>query len=164
MTNHPPKHPDIIFRPDLQSRGQRNAYRALTVAAWAIWLYLLAPLLSLLAWWLGADLFGRYMLDPAGRSYLITLTLYAVVIAAAALVIVGWSRYNQIRFTGRSRRKPSQRVTNEMISERFKVSMEDLRRIHASRVIVLELDDQGEITAVKQKVGARPDSPTPGAA
>ncbi len=154
MTRLEPRHPEIIYRPDLQPRGQKTLFGAITMGAWAVWVYLFLPLLSLLAWAMGFDIFGRYMLQAEGPGYLITLTGYAVVVAIAALIILGWSRYQYWRFAGRDRRQSSSRVTDSMTCERFHISPADLKRIHDSRVVVLYLDEQGWVEKAECRVNA----------
>ncbi len=146
-----PRRPEIIYRPELQPRPQRLAFSGITVMAWAVWFYLFLPLLSVLAWWLGAEYFAHYMLEPGGRGYFVTLTGYAVVIAIAALIILGWSRYNQFRFSGRDRRAHQPDVSDEMTSARFHVRPEMLERIRASQVMEFDLDAHGRIEQVRER-------------
>ena len=156
MNQSPIERPGIIYRPDLQSRSQRWFYRMLTTGAWVVWVYRFLPLISIVAWGLGIDYFARYMLEPGGAGYLFTLTTYTVVIAASALIIVGWSRYNQIRSRRYNRRSQPQPVSDEMIQERFFVSADDLARIHDSKIMVLELDDDGHVTRATTQVRLEP--------
>lgn len=135
-----PEHPDIIYRPDLQPRGKRALFSGITLAAWLLWFYLFVPLLSAAAWWFGIETFSTYMLNPAGRGYLITLTGYAAIIALTFLIIFGWSRYNQVRFSGPDRRHSLPPVTDEMIQKRFFVNPETLEMIQKARFIELDFD------------------------
>ena len=144
--------PEIIRRPDLVPRRKRAVSSGVTLLAWAIWIYLFLPLFSLLAWWLGIELFAGYMLDPDERGYLITLTSYLIVIAICALIILGWSRYNQLRFRGKDRRSGAPPVTDEMVQQRFHLDAESLATIHSSKVIVLHLNEEGLVEAIEQKV------------
>lgn len=140
-----PVHPEIIYRPDLQPRGRRVMFSGITLMAWLIWFYLFAPLLSLGAWWFGIDVFREYMLLPGARSYLLTLTGYAIVIALTFLVIFGWSRYNQIRFGGPDRRQGQPPVTTEMMGQRFHVRPELLKQLRTAKTIDLNFDPTSKL-------------------
>lgn len=147
-----PEHPDVIYRPDLLPARHRVMFSGITLAAWAIWVYLFLPLISALAWWLGVDTFASYMLNPDDRGYFVTLTIYLVVIAGAGLVILAWSRYNQLRFQGQDRRAAMPSVSPDMIQARFRVDRETLSQIYASKVMVLDLDPDGRIREVTTRV------------
>lgn len=146
-----PEHPDIIYRPDLLPPRHRVMFSGITLVAWGIWVYLFLPLLSVLAWWLGVEIFASYMLDPTDRGYFVTLTFYLIVIAGAGLIIVSWSRYNQLRFRGQDRRAHTPPVSPEMVQARFRVDAQTLEQIHASKVMVFDLDKDGVIREVSTK-------------
>lgn len=145
MTRYSPEHPEIIYRPDLQPRGRRALFSGITLVAWLMWFYLFLPLLSVAAWWFGAVSFRQYMFDPVRNSYLLTLTGYAIVVAVTALTIIGWSRYNQIRFGGPDRRRPLPAVTDEMMREKFQLDADMLERIQKAKTIELDFGEGGKL-------------------
>jgi biofilm PGA synthesis protein PgaD len=151
-----PEHPDIIYRPDLLPSRHRVMFSGMTLVAWGIWAYLFLPLISVLAWWAGVEMFANYMLDPDERTYFVTLTMYLIVIAGAGLVIFAWSRYNQLRFQGHDRRAHTPPVSQDMIQARFRVDAETLDQIHASKVMVLDLTADGRIHEVTTRVARKP--------
>lgn len=158
MTRHHPDHPEIIYRPDLQPRGRRALFSGITLLAWLIWFYLFLPLLSIGAWWFGATAFREHMLDPGRSGYLLTLTGYAIVVAVTALIIIGWSRYNQIRFGGPDRRRPIAPVTDAMIQERFDLDAETLSLARAARTLEIDLDPHGRLRQARVLDRERPDA------
>ncbi len=135
------RHPEIVRRPDLQGPGQRTIYSVLTLLAWMVWLYLFLPLISLAAWWFGADRFSRYLLEPADRSHLLTLLGYAGVVVISAVVIIAWSYYNLRRFRGRDRRRPMPPVRDEELMQRFDIDAVTLRALRHGRRLVLHVDE-----------------------
>lgn len=145
MTRHVPEHPEIIYRPDLQPPARRALFSGITFVAWLMWFYLFLPLLSVGAWWFGVESFREYMLDPVQSGYLLTLIGYAAVVAVTALTIIGWSRYNQIRFGGPDRRRPLPAVTNEMMQEKFHLDADLLERIQGAKTIELEFGEGGKL-------------------
>lgn len=153
-----PKHPEIIYRPDLQPRGQRALFSAITLGAWFVWFYLLLPLMSLAAWWFGFEVFRDFMLDDEGGGYLATLTGYAAVIASTALLVIGWSRYNQARYGGRERRRPTPPVTIEMTRERFALDARTLDQARNAKRMEIELDEAGRLLSAEFETDSRPGS------
>lgn len=145
MTRHVPEHPDIIYRPDLQPPARRALFSGITFVAWLMWFYLFLPLLSVAAWWFGIESFRQYMFDPARSGYLLTLTGYAIVVAVTALTIVGWSRYNQIRFGGPDRRRPLPPVSNEMMQEKFQLDADMLEQVQRAKTIKLTFGEGGAL-------------------
>ncbi len=131
-------------------------FSGITLAAWLIWFYLFIPLLSLGAWWFGIDAFREYMLQPGARGYLLTLTGYAIVIALTFLIILGWSRYNQIRFGGPDRRHGQPPVTAEMTAKRFHVKPELLEQLQQARTIDLNFDPTGQLAHPTIRESSRP--------
>lgn len=147
-----PEQPDIIYRPDLLPPRHRVMFSGITLVAWGVWAYLFLPLISALAWWAGAEMFASYMLDPDERTYFVTLTMYLIVIAGAGLVIFTWSRYNQLRFQGQDRRAHTPPVSQDMIQARFRVDADTLNQVHSSKVMVLDLAEDGTIREVETKL------------
>lgn len=139
-TPRPLRHPEILYRPELQSLGQRTLYSVLTLVAWTVWLYLFVPLLSLLAWWFGIDLFSRYLLEPAEHSHLLTLLQYVGFVVLSAVVVVTWSLYNLRRYGGLDRRKPIPPVSDAELRERHHVDADTLAALRRERRVVLHLD------------------------
>jgi biofilm PGA synthesis protein PgaD len=139
-TPRPLRHPEILYRPELQSAGQRTLYSVLTLIAWTVWLYLFVPLLSLFAWWFGIEAFSLYLLEPADRSDLLTLLTYAGVVVLSAVVIVAWSIYNLRRYGGLDRRKPIPPVSDEELRARHDIDAATLAALREQRRVVLHLD------------------------
>jgi len=149
MIRRVPEHPEIIYRPDLQPPGRRAMFSVITLLAWVIWLYLFLPLLSLGAWWFGIATFREQMLVPGRGEYLLTLTGYAIVVAVTALVIIGWSRYNQLRFGGPDRRQPLPPISDETVARRFGLDVEGLRRAREVQVMEIDFEPDGRLKDVR---------------
>lgn len=156
----PLRHPEIVYRPELQSVGQRTLYSVLTLVAWTIWLYLFVPLISLLAWWFGIDAFSRYLLEPADRSDLLTLLTYSGVVVLSAMVIVAWSFYNLKRYGGLDRRKPIPPVSDEDLRARHGMDAATLATLREERRLLLHLDPEVRVETLP--VLRPPESAAPG--
>jgi biofilm PGA synthesis protein PgaD len=97
----------IIDRPELQSRGQRWLFSLLTAALWSFYLYLLLPLVSAFAWWMGYNAIYQAMVVDSGWETLLSMVgVYAVIIAVIGTVQIVWALGNWLRFSGeRDRRR-----------------------------------------------------------
>lgn len=139
----------IIDRPNLQGRTQRAFWGGVTALAWFVWAYLWLPLVTLVAWFLGARAFVREALIPDRMTFLTSGLLYLVVVLCLALLLVGWSRYNLHRFGGEDRRKAAAPVPREAVMEAFGIDAPSLDRLRGERRIRLHHGDAGELVGVE---------------
>jgi biofilm PGA synthesis protein PgaD len=140
----------IINRPELQSPLQRVTTRGITLVFWMIWIYLWLPLISLAAWLAGIRLFREHMLDNDGYKALFSdMHEYALVIAFIAIVLIGWARYNLVRFRGEDNRKTSIHADLASQAQRFNIPPQQLRDWQETRRLVIQHGKQGEITDVE---------------
>ena len=135
----------IIERPDLQPPGQRVAYRVVTAIAWVVWAYLWLPLITLLAWFLGARTFVRELVVPEQSFILATGFVYLLVILTIGAIVVTWSRYNLARFGGRDRRQHPPPPTREDVESHFELSDGVLDTLRSGRRTVVHYDPEGRM-------------------
>ena len=109
----------IIDRPELQSKSKRAVYGVLTAALWSFYLYLLLPLATLLAWWLGFTAVYEEMVMRRGWEALLELIgVYGSIVLAMGLAQVGWALINWLRFYGRrDRRREHPPVVSQEFAE-----------------------------------------------
>ena len=97
--------PLIIERPELQTPTQRYGYLSVTLICWFLWLYLFVPLLSLVAWVLGATLVYQVMLQNLDTAELVALLrVYGAGIASLTGVYLLWAVTSYLRFRNVERR------------------------------------------------------------
>lgn len=147
--------PDTIERPDLQSRLHRGVFAVLSTLGWLVWLYLFAPLLSLLAWALGYQRLHRFVLVNA-HHVIFTLVIYAGAVVLAGVLLLAWAVYNLLRFGPKDRRSAAAPVSAAELAEAFRIDPEQVQRLHDGRVLRLHHDAAGHITAVETIM--RPDA------
>ncbi len=112
----------IIDRPELHSHGQRLIFGLLTAALWTFYVYLLLPLATLLAWWLGySTLYETMVVKHGWETLLGMLGLYATIIAAIGVVQILWALGNWLRFSGSRDRRRTRSVTvdSSLMQSRF---------------------------------------------
>lgn len=141
--------PLIFERPDLQERRQRWLYWALTLVAWAVWVYLWLPLVTLVAWYLGLRTFIREIVIPDPATMISTGLVYLGIVAALALVLIGWSRYNLFRFGGEDRRRGGSPLTDEELRDAFDVDTQTLEVLRTSWITTVHHDEDGGVQDVQ---------------
>ncbi len=109
----------IIDRPELQSKSKRAIFGVLTAGLWSFYLYLMLPLASLLAWWLGITAVYEELVMRRGWEALLELIgLYSGIVLAMGVVQVGWALISWLRFYGkRDRRRERPPVMNQQFTE-----------------------------------------------
>ncbi len=143
------QYPLIIDRPDLQSWPQRAISGALTTFFWLVWLALWLPLLTLTGWAFFGWQFKVHMFDFGGLSGFIDLvSTYGIVIVLMSSTLLGWAKYNHLRFRGMDRRKAFPSVTPAAIAMLLGHSEEDVCAWQQMRAVIVEHGEAGDIRAV----------------
>ena len=158
----------IINHPELQSHSKRWFFSAITLIAWGIWFYLWLPLVSLLAWAFGVQLFVEYMLVDENGAYITSLGWYGVIIAGSVAVMLAWSHYNWKRFGRMDRRQRRPNLKTAQIADHFRLPERSVELARNSRRLVVELSEAGEIAeihagALPSPVTVEATEPPPGA-
>jgi poly-beta-1,6-N-acetyl-D-glucosamine biosynthesis protein PgaD len=149
----------IIENSKEQTFPQKYGYRLLTGAFWAGFLYLLRPLLTLIAWLLGFSVINETMLVEEGWRGLVFVGWYGIVIAVMGLSLEGWALYNILRFRGKEKRRSSPAVRMEEMCAFFAVDPGDLAFWHKARVLVMLHDADGRLVNAEVREIAPGDYP-----
>jgi biofilm PGA synthesis protein PgaD len=141
--------PIIIERPELQSPLQRATTRGLTLVFWVIWIYLWLPVISLVAWLAGIELFREYMIDNDGYKILFDdINWYVIIIVLIGVIFIGWARYNLLRFRDKESRKNPVIVDLAAHAQHFKIDPQQLKQWQTAKHLVIHHDKHGDITRV----------------
>lgn len=82
------------------------------------------------------------------ESGLSTLTLYIAIGLFNALLLIGWAKYNQIRFrVERRRHRPGLEL--QEVAQSFAISPQDVSRLNSHDVLRVHHDRFGKITRVE---------------
>ena len=136
----------LINEPQLQSLQHKLGDTVLTAAMWGIYLYLWLPLVSLVAWLFGIQLFYHELIEAGGYLELLDkVALYATVIPAIFVVIISWSLSNQKRFRGQERRNEVSEISPAEMTAFFDVTTGEFERLRAASRIVIAIDENGRI-------------------
>ena len=143
----------IIDRPELQSKGKRAIFGVLTAGLWTFYLYLLLPLASLLAWWLGFVVVYEEMAMRRGWETLLGLIgVYGAIVLTMGLVQVGWALTSWLRFHGTRdrRREPPPVMSPEFAEPLFLMDTGEFPAwMNAKRLVVHHHPTQPRITSVE---------------
>jgi len=154
MDQSRPRYPSlnspIIERPDLQTPRQRTLYGAITLAFWALWIYLWVPLLALLAWLLGFEEAYRYMVIYKGyQEVRHVLEIYALVVLLLGGTLMIWASYNILRFRGADKRNARPGVTGADIGRDLDHDEHAVLRWHKERLLSVRYDEAGRMAEVR---------------
>ena len=112
-----PTRPLILSRPDLQTIAQRVGHRSVTFFAWVMWLYVVVPLFSVLAWVAGATLVYEAMLQDLLTTELFDmLILYGSGAGTLAGTYLVWAITSYYRWRNIERRHPAIPVDDESLA------------------------------------------------
>ena len=88
---------------------------------------------------------------PAFVPTLRTLSGYALLAAANAVVLVAWAIYNHRRFSGKDRRKPIKPLSDRRLALSFALTPAQLSRLRSTRCAVIHHGAEGEITGIESR-------------
>lgn len=116
----------------------------LTVVFWAVWIYLVLPLLSLLLWVLGVQLFVAEMATDGAESLVRSLLAYSTVLLVMVAALLSWILWNTVRYGGHSDRRTRKlpEVQDEEIGETLRLDFTLLEALRNHRFARIDIDDE----------------------
>ncbi len=137
----------FIHAPGLRHRHRRAGDQLLTLLMWGIYAYLWLPFISLVAWYLGVDLFYQEMVINGGFEAFLDLSgWYLLIIFLILLVVAGWSTSNYFRFRDQNRRRVPSQVGEEAIAAWFGVDPAALAAMKKAGRLEMEFDGHGRLS------------------
>jgi len=138
----------IIDKP--QSLRKRDKYTSLSITLifWFILFYLCHPVISLIAWIFGIELFYEHMIVLGGADgFMQLLFKYFFSILLLGGGLIAWALYNKLRFKKKVRRSVSTKINSQDVSDYFKISCEDHQNWKKSKNILINISDELVIKA-----------------
>jgi len=137
----------IIDRPDLQSFQQKYGQSTITVLFWILFFFFMRPLVGMVGWFFGFQLFTDVMLVKGGyQSLLQLLGWYFSIIFVMGVIIKAWGLYNLYRYGRHEKRlRHPAPVTIEALAQHFQADVDELRKWQAAKRVILEHDDNGHL-------------------
>jgi len=114
----------------------------LTVVCWAVWIYLVLPLVSLLLWALGVRLFLGELTKGGYAGLRTSLVAYSSVLLVLVSLLALWILWNVVRYGGSHDRRTVKRaeVTDLEIQQAFHLDDSLLAVLRDERLLRIDLD------------------------
>lgn len=143
------KNPMIIDRPELQSNAQRYGWSSITFIFWLLYIYLWLPLITLMAWWVGAKFFNLHIIQLSGYTGLLDkIGLYAAIVIVISVTLIGWAKIEHLRFKDKPRRKGRPAVTDTEVAKKYNLQESQLIKLRLEKSIVVYFSDKGAISQI----------------
>lgn len=132
----------IIDKPDALKTHHKVTYLSVTFIFWAITFYLWQPLISMVAWYFGFELFYNHMIELGGyKEFANILLIYLQIIVLLGAIFLTWAKVNERRFRGKNRRKLVAVVTDSDVASYFKVDVKELKQLMEQKTLALDISD-----------------------
>jgi biofilm PGA synthesis protein PgaD len=143
----------IIENPELQSNAHRFGWSSVTFFFWMLYIYLWLPLITLVAWWVGAKLFHIQIVALQGYAGVIDkLGLYSAIIVIISAILIGWAKIERFRFKDAVRRVDNTTVPVGDIAVRFKLQELDLTQLRGKKSVIVHFSSQGELASISENM------------
>jgi poly-beta-1,6-N-acetyl-D-glucosamine biosynthesis protein PgaD len=132
----------------------------LTVAFWAVWIYLVLPILGLLLWAFGIQFIVHEMAEGGYQVLLASLASYSAILLVVIGLLALWILWNVFRYGGRQDRRTVKRpeVPDAEVGAAFRLDDTLLGSIRGERFVRLDLDTDDCVVFIDAE------APRPGAA
>lgn len=122
---------------------------AATAAFWALWLYIITPLLTIVLWIAGVHVFDKEMLELGGYELFVhKLSTYGVVVLLIMLVCLLWVTWNVKRYSGRNARVKVQTLSTNEIAAMAGIEAQVLDGIQKAKRLVVDFDEKDRLLVV----------------
>jgi len=147
------KNPLIIEKPELQTITQRYGWSSVTFFFWILYIYLWIPLITLVAWLVGAKLFHLNMIQLKGYEGLVdNLGLYSLIIVLISVILIGWAEIDRMRFKNKLRRLDHEEVTISDIAKKYNLQENQLTQLRQKKSMIVHFSDKGAISDIVEYI------------
>ena len=129
---------------------QHTAVVSLTALFWLAWFYLIAPLLGLMLWMVGIQMFVDELLVNGGYLALLAeLQRYGLVVLGMLLAMLVWVDWNLRYYGGHNKRThPSSPVSMQELAQQAGVTADEIRLLQGEREQLLDFDEQDHLLVI----------------
>jgi len=122
----------------------------LTAVFWAVWIYLVLPLVSLVLWASGVELFMRETSADSYRVLAHTLIAYSSTLLVLVGLLALWIVWNVARYGGTHdrRRVKAHQVADRVVWQRFRLDDALGQSLREARSVRVEVDETGFVTGL----------------
>ena len=148
---------EIIDKPAFKPFLRDVAEWSFTLSFWAFWVYLLLPVINMIAWLIAGQIIFKTVIVEAGyEEFFDILAKWGFAAITAIMVFVSWGYYNYWKYGLKNRRKTSSPVTLEETASFFKTTRETITCMQATKIMEITVDEPkkpGKIRRVGEKDG-----------
>lgn len=143
-------HSYIIRQPErVVGRGRHAPATAAALSLWMLFLWLLAPLVTALFWFILGEITWHQMVVDAGLGAVrAALPLWLLVVFVMSLALFLWARLNQWRFRGHEHRRRLPDVAGGQVASDFGVDAAAREQWLQARALQVSFDEQARISGV----------------
>lgn len=139
--------PPIIDHSPQRRPGKRFASGALTAAAWTVYAWLWVPLITAVAWFIGArTAYLRLYLDDNEIEPFLLLSLPIIALICGVLLI-GWAEYNRARFAKTDRRQRRVDIIDDDVRLALGATPALAEKLREGRIVRVAVDDDARPVA-----------------
>ncbi|PJK01363.1 poly-beta-1,6-N-acetyl-D-glucosamine biosynthesis protein PgaD [Lysobacteraceae bacterium NML91-0213] len=139
--------PPIIDHSRRRSRGRRAATGAVTAAAWALYAWLWAPLITALAWLLGVQTAWFQLYLRQHEIDLFVLSLLPLIALTSGALLIGWAEYNRVRFAKADHRRRRPAIDEDSVRSALGATPVLAEKLRDGRIVHVALDDDARPVA-----------------
>lgn len=137
----------IIDKSELLKPRQKVTALGITLIFWGVFLYLLQPVLSLLAWSLNIHIFYNHMIVLGGyQAFIETMYFYLAVIITLGGGLIFWGLINFWRFKNKNARSTSEVTSVRDIAHDFGLEEKQLEHYQQSQRVLVKFDRDGKVS------------------
>ena len=136
-------------------RVRKSAYAVIAATAWLIYLYLLLPGATFLAWMIGVRTAYVQLYvynNPFDPFLLLSLPVIPLV---CGVTLIGWAEYNRFRFSNADQRKRRKDPSIEQVEDKLHAEHELTEHLRHSRIAIVRLDGNADVIDITQNVVGR---------
>ncbi|WP_394004841.1 poly-beta-1,6-N-acetyl-D-glucosamine biosynthesis protein PgaD [Luteimonas sp. WGS1318] len=140
--------PPIIDHTPSRSPGKRFASGTLTAAAWMLYAWLWVPLITALAWYVGArTAYLRLYLNQNEVEPFLLLS-FPLIALGCAVLLIGWAEYNRMRFAKTDRRQRRANIIDDEVRIALGAAPELAAKLREGRIVRVAVDDDARPVSV----------------
>ena len=117
-------------------------------AVWIFWVFITAPLVTVVAWYFGYRRFDAYLLHdwPPTSKFIL---LFSFILVFSWLVIAVWSIYNWRRFSRRNVRTAPPILGEEQLAASLNIALDTLKAGQSAQSGVVFYDESGTMLRIE---------------
>ncbi|MDQ7970317.1 MAG: poly-beta-1,6-N-acetyl-D-glucosamine biosynthesis protein PgaD [Oxalicibacterium faecigallinarum] len=154
----------ILNAPDKVSAQTKLGSNIVTILCWVVYIYLWIPLITLIAWAVGAThAYDELAFVRQVGDFRELVVFYGMVVALLGGGLLLWALKEYLRFRNANRRRPRGPATHAELASHTSATETDVERWQSLRRMIALHDENGKVMGVHEQLSsaeATPPQPT----